>query len=227
MIDLEKELQQLEETSIFLCWRCNKFVELKTDSPILRVFCDECKEKYEKEKKETLNEYLQLKIKVMHERALRFLEKQQAKLYKYKDASEVVLEAALNEPTKFASSHEMIAAMELIRHHILVKTQQKVGNHRVDFLIPSMNIVLEIDGYMHKHYKLKDSKRDIEVRKKLGEIWEVVRIPTKYLEQNASQLVHAMKEIYKFKKEIRLKNHGLIPEWYSAREKERYRSLFV
>lgn len=227
MIDIEKELQKLNETSFFLCWSCDSPVELNTDNPILRVFCDECRENYKDEKKATLNKYLQLKMRVMHERSLRFLEKQQVRLYKYKDASEIVLEAALENPSKFGSSHEMMAAMELIRHKIHVKTQQKIDKHRVDFLIPNMNVVLEIDGYMHKHYKLKDSQRDIEVRESLGAKWEVIRIPTKYIEQNVSQLIIAIQEVYKYKKEIRLRNQGLIPEWYSKRERERYKSLFL
>lgn len=226
MLDLNEIQQKMDETHFYLCWGCDIPVEVVTDSPILRVFCPECKEEYAKNKKETLEKYIELKIMVMHERALRYLEKQYAKLYKYKDASEVILEAALDDPEKFMSSHEMIAAMEMVRNRIKVKTQQKIGSHRVDFVIPQMKVVLEVDGYMHDYSKIKDSNRDVEVRKELGEEWEIVRIPTKYLEKNASKLITAIKEVYKYKKEIRKSNYGLIPSWYSEREKERYKHIF-
>ena len=226
MIDIEKEIEQMNKPTFYLCWTCNKPIELKNTNAYHRVRCDGCKVKYEKNKQETLDEYLRLKTKVMHERSLRFLEKQFVRMYKYKDASEVVLEAALNDPSKFASSHEMIAAMELIRNEVKIKTQQKIANHRVDFLIPDMKVVLEIDGYMHKHQKIKDSKRDVEVRKELGEQWEVVRIPTKHLEYNAPKLIEAIVGVFKYKKEIRKENNGLIPDWYSNNEKERYKSIF-
>mgnify|MGYP001207945548 FL=1 len=225
MPDIEELSIEDREKHYFPCWGCDIPVPLLNNQPLLRVFCPDCKEKYEAEKEETLKEYVRLKTLVMHERALRILEKQEAKLFKYKDAAEAVLDFALTDPQKFSSSHEMIAAMELIRHNVKVKVQYKVANHRVDFLIPKFKTVLEIDGYMHKYHKLKDSKRDIKIRQELGEDWEVVRIPTKYIEQNAGALIRAIKELYKFKQQTRRKNNGLMPEWYSDREKTYYEKV--
>lgn len=209
------------------CWKCSTPVSLMTRFPILRVFCPDCKDEHLVEKEETLKQYIRLKTLVMHERALRILEKQEAHLFKYKDASEAVLEFALDDPEKFASSHEMIAAMELIRNGVKVKVQQKIGKHRVDFVIPEFKVVLEIDGYMHDYHKIKDNKRDIELRNELGPEWEVVRIPTKYIEQNAGALITAIKAIYKFKQDARKANNGILPEWYSSREKMHYAKILA
>lgn len=206
----------------FPCWTCGIPVHSLTSHPILRVFCVDCREDFEKQKTDTLKEYIQLKTKVMHERALRILEKQCAKLFLYIDAAQVVLEFALEDPSRFQSSHEMISAMELIRHSIKIQVQQRIAGHRVDFVIPKLKVVLEIDGYMHEYKKLKDSKRDIKVRQELGEEWEVIRIPTKYIEQNSAALVKAIVELYKYKRKVRKQNNGLIPDWYSERDKMRY-----
>lgn len=214
-----------EANFFYMCWRCGALVPFMVDMPYNRVFCEGCKEPHETEKQERLKEYLQLKTHVMHERALRILEKQHVKMYKYKDGAEVVLEAALKEPEKFASSHEMVAAMELIRHQIKVKTQQKIGRYRLDFLLPELKAVLEVDGYMHRHHKSKDSKRDIDVLSELGPGWEIVRIPTKYIEQNIKALVTAIKEIKRYKQEARSKNNGMLPLWYSEREQAYYKEL--
>lgn len=222
---MDNDFEQGLEEYCFPCWKCDTPVYLLSPTPILRVFCPECKEEYKREKEQTLEQYIQLKIKVMHERALRFLEKQEAQLYKYKEASEAVLGFALSNPDKFGSSHEMIAAMELIRHGIRTKMQQKIAGHRVDFMLPDLKVILEIDGHMHKYHKLKDSKRDITLRNELGNDWEVIRIPTKYLEQNAGALIKAIKELYQFKQNMRKKNNGIIPDWYSDREKLHYAKL--
>ncbi|MFO7296619.1 MAG: DUF559 domain-containing protein [Clostridia bacterium] len=220
-----EEMEIKEKRYCFECWKCGIPVWYSTPFPILRPFCPDCKEEYQKEKEQTLREYIRLKTLVMHERALRILEKQEAKLFQYKEASEAVLEFALENPDKFASSHEMIAAMELIRHKIRIKTQQKIAGHRVDFVLPDLKVVLEIDGHMHQYHKLEDSKRDIKIRNELGSEWEVIRIPTKYIEQNAGALVTAIKELYRFKQNTRKKNNGVIPDWYSDREKMHYAKL--
>ncbi len=220
--------QRLEEKQLTCkCWWCGETMTVTYRiNAMVRLYCtDECAAAKEQDRVETLSQYVTLKIKVMHERALRMLEKQEAALPAYKEASDVVLEVALEEPGKFQSSHEMIAIMELLRNRVQVKTQQKVAGHRVDCIIPEMNVVLEIDGYMHGNSVKKDSKRDKKVRQELGAQWEVVRIPTKFLEMKAGKLMVAIKEVYRTKQELREKNYGMIPDWYSQRDKEYYAKL--
>lgn len=218
------EFEELEN-HYFPCWECGVPVPTVMSSPRARLYCPDCNTEYEESKKETLKQYILLKTQVAFERALRILEKQRATLYEYKDESELVLELALNDPEKFNSSHEMIAAMELLRNRIKTKTQQKILNHRVDFVLPDLKVVLEIDGYMHDFSKVKDSKRDVKVLSELGNGWEVVRIPTKYVEENVKQLVPAIKAISKYKQDIRKQNNGVIPEWFSKRESQHYKKL--
>lgn len=218
------ELEELEN-HYFPCWECGVPVAIVMSTPKARLFCPDCKTEYEENKNETLKQYILLKTKVAFERALRILEKQRANLYEYKDESELVLELALNDPEKFNSSHEMIVAMELLRNRVKAKTQQKILNHRVDFILTELKVVLEVDGYMHDFSKVKDSKRDVKVLGELGSGWEVVRIPTKYVEENVKQLVPAIKAIYKYKQDIRKQNNGVIPEWFSKRESQHYKKL--
>ena len=190
-----------------------------------RAFCEECKKENEDEYKSDLDEYLRLKNKLMINRAIRKFENQPVDIYKYKDAINVVAEYAEKNREKFMSSDEMLAAIVLIHHRIQTKVQYKIKNHQVDFLLPGLKVALEIDGYMHGHSQLSDSRRDIEMRSELGDDWEVVRIPTKYLEQNAIKLPDAIRVIKEEKQKIRKENAGIIPEWYSKREKIHYKRL--
>lgn len=52
---------------------------------------------------------------------------------------------------------------------------------------------LEIDGDLHRAKKEYDSNRDTEIKQILGEGYDVVRIQTKYIDQNAQKLVEAIK----------------------------------
>lgn len=183
-----------------------------------RMFCDACFTKIKAEHSNDKKEYLHYKKKLMLERAVRSLEKQALDIYRYKDIIEDLWEYIQEQPEKFDSSYEMIAAIILIENEIKSKMQYKVGKYRVDFLIPEHKIVLEIDGDMHENTLYKDNNRDIELRRILGADWETVRIGTKYLDQNAKALPDAMFAVKEEKQKLRARNNGFLPDWYSKRE---------
>lgn len=209
----------------YICWHCGK--ELENSKEIMsRVYCAECNTDIEKFRKERLNEYLTLKYKIMFDRALRYMEDScKGYMYEYQRASKIILEQALGNYNTFQSSHEMIAAIILTEYNVDYEVQKQIGKHRVDFHIPDMNVVLEIDGYMHEHREIEDNQRDIDIRRDLGSEWEVVRIGTKYIEENPFALVEAIESLYKYRQSIRGKHNGILPEWYSKREKKHYKEI--
>ncbi|WP_239733013.1 DUF559 domain-containing protein [Mammaliicoccus sp. E-M26] len=216
------------------CWHCGRLGTARTgilkNNINNRYFHDDCFKEFQKEKDERLNRYVELKIMVMHERALRLLEKQNADLEMYYDESAAVLEKALEEPNKFLSSHEMIVAMELLRNEVRFKKEYKVLTHKVDFLIPEYKIVLEVDGHTHKYQKVADTKRDGNILTELNrqdDGWEVVRIPTKRVEENIAKLMEAIVTIKKHKQELRRNNNGFIPANFSKRDKEFYEEQMI
>lgn len=217
----------MSKRSIIKCWDCGKEIKPgKGASVSYRQYCDQCWEKYKIEKDENTKVYAKSKIILMHERALRILEKQDINMYAYQEPAEVVLNLALSsDRVKFRSSDEVVAAMEFLRNYIKIKVQWPVGNYIVDFLVEPMKAVVEIDGHYHDNKKVKDNQRDIEIRRLLGKEWEIIRIPTKYIESNVQQLVPAVKAIYNYKRELRNANNGIIPEMYSDRERTHYEQL--
>jgi len=202
--------------------------ELKQDRDDMqqRMFCKECFERRNAELSEKREQYARLKKQLMLERAVRMLEKQALDIYQYRDIIEDFEQYVTENPEKFDSAHEMIASMMLVDNGIKAKIQYKIDRYRVDFYIPDMKIVLEIDGELHAHNLYRDNERDIKVREVLGHDWETVRIGTKYLEQNAPAMVDAMIAIKNEKIKLRSKHHGYLPEWYSTRNKaQRTRSI--
>lgn len=193
-----------------------------------RYFCKECFDNRNKSLRETRTEYAKLKKRLMLERAVRMFEKQTNDIYDYKDIIDDMTEYVEENPDKFDSSHEMLAAIVLVDNAIKAKMQYKIDKYRVDFYLPDYKIVLEIDGDLHKNNLYRDNQRDIKIREILGNDWEIVRISTKYIEQNASALVDAMIAVKKEKQKLRKQHHGYLPEWYSARNKaQRTRSMKV
>jgi very-short-patch-repair endonuclease len=207
------------------CWQCGKSVEVPHYDTRKREFCNTCAETNKNQYETDLKEYLRLKAKLMVNRAIKAFEKQDIVILEYKEAISVVSDFSYKNPEKFMSAEEIIAAIVLINSRVDTKVQHKINNHQVDFLLPDLKVALEIDGYMHAHTQVKDSRRDIEIRQALGSKWEVVRIPTEYINQNAKMLLEAISAIVEKKKELRAQNGGILPETYSKREKMHYAKL--
>jgi len=222
---IKRNIMYNREKYYFNCWRCGTLVPKMNKEPLNRIFCRDCAEEHYKEITEAKERYINLRTKLMFENALMILEKQNVKMYKYIDAAETIKEVIEKGLKQFDSAHEIVAVMELLRNKIRVKIHPTVGKYKIDFTLPELFVVLEIDGYMHNFKKLEDTNRDIEIRKELGAEWEVVRIPTKYIESNVKALVKAIKEIRHYKQNIRANNHGIVPKWFSERDAKRWEDI--
>ena len=160
-----------------------------------RCYCKECYEAQMKRMREENELYIKLKKRRMFETALDTLEHQNIKMYSYQEAIKAVESFVEENPDKFDSSYEMIAAIVLIKHRIKCKMQYKIGNYQVDMLLPDLFVALEIDGDRHKYNKKRDSERDMTIKMILGSQWEIVRVKTEYLDQHAERLLDAIKKV--------------------------------
>jgi len=179
-----------------------------------RIFCDECFVEFLKDKKSNATEYTRLKTIIMHERAIRYMEKSRSVfLCDLKEASDHVLRQAL-KTNCYMSSHEMITAMILYDEAIDYEAQALVGKHRVDFLLPQIKAVVEVDGYMHNYRKKEDQARDAEVKRVLGSGWEVVRIKTEQIEENPSMIFPAIEQLLDYKRKETQKVEKMLLEHF-------------
>ena len=160
-----------------------------------RCYCEECFKKTTEQYKKDMSEYVRLKKKMMFERAVRILERQCMNIYDYQEAIKAVESFTEEKPDKFDSSYEMIAAVILVQNEIPCELQHRIGKYQCDFYIPSMKVILEIDGERHKNKKIFDTKRDAEIMRTVGRDWNIIRIKTEYLDQKAEKLVEAIDAI--------------------------------
>ena len=164
-----------------------------------RCYCSKCMKEVMEQEEAELNEYVRLKKREMFKKALATLEKQATDMYEYKEAIDVVDDYLSEHPDKFDSSYEVLAAIVLVHNRIYSKMQYKVGKYQVDFLLPDMFVVLEIDGERHKHKKDYDSVRDKEIKKTLGPHWEIIRIPTDRLDKDAKKIPEAIDKVLEYR----------------------------
>lgn len=222
------------------CWECGKQIEFnisaewsnderfagnagipKSKTPeyaYKRYYCAECDQKRREEHRINKAQYIKYKNEVLIERAMRILEKQTLDFPEYEEAIKTAIDFA-RQTNKFESAYELIAAIILINNEVKVKTQHKIGNYSADFYLEELKVILEVDGDRHKDRLLYDSNRDIKIRQLLGLDWEIVRIPTVYLDKNAEMLVEAIRELKAKKQAVRRENGGIIPETFSRRDK--------
>lgn len=165
---------------------------IEKDFSNYRAYCVECKRKHDEETKSDKESYAILKKKVMFERALELLEAQGCEMEKIRNSAIMTQKYLYTHIDKFDSADEIIAAIILISRGVKIQPQAKVGKYQVDFMLPDLEVVLEVDGYTHKARKKYDSQRDAEIREKLGEGWEVVRISTNALETKAIKIIEAI-----------------------------------
>lgn len=215
------------------CWKCGK--ENATESrgygvrehgstvpfPNQRHYCKECLAKERQDLADMKTEYVRIKKLLMFERALVMIERSNTDIYEYEEEIRAVREYITENPDKFDTPHEMVVAVMLIWNRVNAKIQYPLGRYRVDFLLPDEKIVLEIDGGIHLANLYRDNRRDVALREELGDDWEVVRIGNEYVEEKPDLVLEAAREVKRYKQEIRKQNFGILPEWYSKRERQR------
>ena len=195
-----------------------------------RVFCEKCQRERKSTYEKKIAEYRRLKNEIMFERALCLIEKQNVNMLNYKAAADVVADFISKNNEKlftpewetakcFDSADEVATAIILIENEIKTEIQKNIAGAKVDFCLPTLKIVLEIDGELfHKGKELKESRRDAKIRQALGHEWEVVRIPTAYIHKNIEMLPSAIKAIKTEKQRLRKLNGGIIPQGFSKRD---------
>ncbi len=203
------------------CSVCGKPVKTWTKRRDVVFKCQECREQ-EKEATTVLTRKINtLTLERRLESAKQTIYKQykntgEAVYLQYEKAFEAI-KKNLHRPRWFQSVNEVLAAAELIRSGTKARHQVKMGKWYVDFLLPELHAVLEIDGGYHNDVKRKekDQIKDAAIIAHLGPQWEVVRIKDSLLKENIKQLVPAITAILDQRRKVRKSHRGQLPKNYS------------
>ena len=76
----------------------------------------------------------------------------------------------------FSSMPEAVVAIQMERIKLKYTTQVDIAGKKVDFVIPEIRIILEIDGELYHTDENKAFLRDRQIMSAVGEEWEIVHI---------------------------------------------------
>ena len=164
-----------------------------------RCYCEKCYKETMKRLAQENELFTKLKRKRTFEHAIDKMERQQINFCEYEEAIKTVEEYNLENDGKFDSSEEIMAAIVLIHNHYHIKPQAKVGSYQVDFMFPEDFIILEIDGIHHKLKKNYDTQRDKAIKEKLGNEWQIVRIPSDLIDEDVTKLPKAIENVLDYR----------------------------
>ncbi len=184
------------------CSVCRKPVFRRAFS-IKNVYkCDYCK-LVEKEKWKSLEK--ELTERLLDElnpqtRAERRFDKAVQKMFlKRKDIEEYsrAIKAAKTRCELYDSILEIFVAIELLHQGYRIIPQQKLASYRLDFVIPDIKTVIEVDSKIFHSNKDREIIKDFAIKNNLGQDWKVLHIATDYIMKDMIKIASYFREVLK------------------------------
>lgn len=110
---------------------------------------------------------------------------------------EKAIEVAKGRSYQYGSIPEAMVAIELLKNKYKIVPQQKIGKYKVDFVIPEIKVVLEVDGKLYHSDIRAEGERDFVIHQSLGIKWMVIHYPAEYVIKDITKLVPFIKEYIK------------------------------
>lgn len=101
----------------------------------------------------------------------------------YSEERRIILKNILENKQIYKSTEEICFAMQLERENIKYYPNFRIGAYSVDFLLPSLRKIVEIDGELYHTEQKRDNEeiRDTLINHVVGMDYEFVRIPATYI----------------------------------------------
>lgn len=153
-----------------------------------KYICEDCENKMKLLKQISKVDAAKEKIEKAVKRYLRRKES-------YENERDSIITKVLNNNFSFNSADEVCFALQLEKEKINYLPNYKIGSYRVDFLLPNMKRIIEIDGELYHTDENKDFLRERAIMSSVGEEYEIVRIPASYV---PNYIIKNLKEIIEF-----------------------------
>lgn len=164
------------------------FCGVALDDKNKRYICEDCERKMKLLKQ--LN-----KLDDSKEKIEKTVKKYLRRNCDYQEERDNIATKILKNGFYFGSADETCFALQLEKEGIVYYPNYKVENYRVDFLLPNMKRIIEIDGEIYHTDEHKDFLRERSIMRSIGEEYEIVRIPASYVPK---YIIKNLKEIIDF-----------------------------
>ena len=133
-------------------------------------------------------------------------------LQEYEQCIEVI-KKKLKSGMKLDSKEEAMVAIQLEKDGISYETQVSIADHKVDFILRDLRMIIEVDGGLYHVDEERDQVIDERITEELGSDWEIIRISDDYVNDYITAIGSAILRIYEIcESEDQLFDKSLIPE---------------
>lgn len=116
----------------------------------------------------------------------------------------LVRKRVMNGIDKFSSLQEAMVAIQLEKQNIKYESQKEINGKTVDFLLPELKIILEIDGELYHTDENQEFLRDRQIMRGIGEKYEIVHIEADSVPRYTWNLKESLVYIVEERKEQRI-----------------------
>lgn len=162
------------------CARCGEIVIFHAYSRSKVYLCKDCRKGVNKIEREAQKVDLPegvTKYDIRFINACSEIEAQVKNFGAYKDAIKI----ASQKKEKYASIPEAMVAIELIRLGHKIIPQQKIDNYHVDFAVPDIKAVIEVDGETYHRNEDREAKRELRIQYAFGLDWKIIHMPAELI----------------------------------------------
>lgn len=175
------------------CDKCGTITKKQVYDSNKTYLCEYCKKGIARKKKQ----YIQNEIdKVMtrkeqaFEKAVERIQNQVSDFSCYKKA----IDLARTRAEMYGSIPEAMVAIELLKLGHKIIPQQKIKSYKVDFLLPKLKMVIEVDGSIY-HQDKYGNGRDAIIQLALGLQWRIVHISAEVVSKNIKELEKLLNQL--------------------------------
>ena len=193
--DPEQNGRGSKGATVFLvpCSKCGAEIKRLSYGRNAVYVCDKCKVG-EKAQHKAMEDELYLKVTTPGERrlfkAMANIQKQVKDFTPYMKP----IARAKTAAEKFGSVPEAMVAIELLRLGHKVIPQQKIGKYRVDFYLPDIKTVLEVDGELY-HKGIVDNEREATILLTLGLDTRIIHLPAELISKDIRKLKKVLEKM--------------------------------
>lgn len=180
-------------TYIIPCELCGGDVKRTQYSRTRNYICNYCKGLIKKKEKIVLDhiENVETKAERRFNKAVANIEKQVKNFQAYEKAINI----AKTRAEKYGSIPEAMVAIELLKNKHKIIPQQKIGKYRVDFALPDIKMVVEVDGIIFHRRTERKEDREYAIQLALGFDWKIIHIPAELAAKRITMLEKAIQKM--------------------------------
>ncbi len=184
------------------CSECGRLVGKRALSLKRTYLCEYCKtakkkkwQAVEKELSDKILEELpiQTKAEIKFDKAVQKMFANRNDREKYNRA----INLAKTRCEMYGSIPEIFIAIELLYQGFKIIPQQKVAKYKLDFVIPDIKTVIEVDGKIFRSDRDRETLKDFTIKNNLGQDWKVLHITTDYIEKDMTKVAKFLKKVLK------------------------------